>query len=511
MHHGCPFVPEYNSLTRPPSHSHAFKLLVAMPIASPDAHLVLNCTPQLVCTTAPDGTIVFLNNRWFEFTGRSATEIVDKELESFWIGCVHPDDRETVYAQWAAGVAIGQPFEGRYRIFGHDGEYHWFFSNAIPMYSAANGTTSKLVGWVCTSTNIQPQVDAETRFRRLIETSFVGLCISEPNGTITYMNPSLLNLLGYDRNEVESGKMSWKDLTPPEFAAIDAEAARQLTATGICQPYEKVNIARDGRRIPILVGATCMRDDSGISTENACFILDLTNLKRAESALIQSEKLAAVGRLAASISHEINNPLEAITNLIYIAKSHSDLPPEVAGHLAIAEAEVLRCSQITTQTLRFHRQGAGPTSTTAAQLFDSVITLYQGRLTNRNITVHRGTITPTPFHCLEGEIRQVLSNLVANAIDAMRHGGRLILRAHRTSHRTGAPGVRIIIADDGHGMPPEVQSRIFQPFYTTREMAGTGLGLWISKDIIESHAGHLKVRSRPQNGTVFSVFLPIQN
>jgi PAS domain S-box-containing protein len=479
-----------------------------MSITSPEAHLVLNCTPQLTCTTAPDGTIVFLNSRWFEFTGRSATEIIDNELESFWISCVHSDDRETVYSQWAAGVAIGKPFEGRYRILGKDGEYHWFFSNAIPMYSAANGTASALLGWVCTSTNIQPQIDAEARFSRLIETSFVGLSIADANGTITYMNPSLLKLLGYEKHEVESGNMHWKDLTPPEFAAADAVAHRQLMATGVCQPYEKVNIARDGRRVPILVGATCMRDDAGVSTENAAFILDLTNLKRAESALIQAEKLAAVGRLAASISHEINNPLEAITNLIYLAKGHDELPPEVAEHLAIAESEVLRCSQITTQTLRFHRQSSGPTSTTAAQLFDSVITLYQGRLSNRNITVHRGTLTPTPFHCLEGEIRQVLSNLVANAIDAMRQGGRLLLRAHHAIHPIGARGVRITIADDGHGMPPEVQARIFQPFFTTREMAGTGLGLWITKDIIDSHGGQLKVRSRPDYGTVFSVFLP---
>ena len=482
-----------------------------MPIASPDAHLVLNCTPQLACTTAPDGTIIFLNNRWFEFTGRPATEIVENDLEAFWISCVHPEDRDTVYDQWAAGVPIGKPFDGRYRILGKDGEYHWFLSNAIPMYSTPNGAASKLIGWVCTSTNIQPQIDAEARFSRLIETSFVGLSISDATGTITYMNPSLLKLLGYKKHEVDSGKMRWKDLTPPEFAAADAVADRELTATGVCQPYEKVNIARDGRRVPILVGATCIRDESGVKTENACFILDLTNLKRAESALIQAEKLAAVGRLAASISHEINNPLEAITNLIYIAKGHEDLPPEVAEHLAIAESEVLRCSEITTQTLRFHRQSAVPTPTTAAQLFDSVVTLYQGRLSNRNITVHRGPITPTPFHCLEGEIRQVLSNLVANAIDAMRQGGRLLLRAHHTTHYTGAPGVRITIADDGHGMSPEVQGRIFQPFFTTREMAGTGLGLWISKEIVESHDGHLKVRSRLHNGTVFSLFLPIQS
>ncbi|MEO6983372.1 MAG: PAS domain-containing protein, partial [Edaphobacter sp.] len=274
-----------------------------MSIAAIDPHLVLNSTPQLACTTTPDGTIDFLNNRWFDFTGRPSSDIICGDFESFWISCVHPDDRETVYAQWAAGVPLGQPFEGRYRILGRDGDYHCFFSNAIPMFDPHSPDAATLVGWVCTSTNIQPQVDAEARFSHLIETSFVGLTISGPDGTITYMNPSMLKLLGYEKHEVESGAMSWKNLTPPEFADADAEADRQLSATGTCQPYEKVNIARDGRRIPILLGATSMRDDSGASTQIAAFILDLTNLKRTESALIQSEKLAAVGRLAASISH----------------------------------------------------------------------------------------------------------------------------------------------------------------------------------------------------------------
>jgi PAS domain S-box-containing protein len=472
--------------------------------ASLDPHLVLNCTPQLACTTTPDGTINFLNTRWFDFTGRPCSDLVDNDLESFWITCVHPDDREIVYQQWAEGVPLGKPFEGRYRILGRDGEYHWFFSNAIPMFES-----NTLLGWVCTSTNIQPQISAEVRFSRLIETSFVGVSIANASGNITYMNPSLLKLLGYERSEVV-GRMRWQDLTPPEFAPLDAEADRQLTATGVCQPYEKVNIARDGRRIPILVGATCIRDETGAKTENAAFILDLSDRKRAESALIQSEKLAAVGRLAASISHEINNPLEAITNLLYISRTHEDLHPEIAQHLSIAEAEVIRCSQITTQTLRFHRQSASPTAVTATQLFDSVITLYKGRLSNSSITIHRGHITPSPFHCFEGEIRQVLSNLIANSIDAMRTGGCIALRAYDATHSTtGRRGVRLTLADTGHGMAPEVVQKIFHPFFTTRELAGTGLGLWISKDIIDSHGGRLTVRSRERQGTVFSLFLPL--
>jgi PAS domain S-box-containing protein len=242
--------------------------------------------------------------------------------------------------------------------------------------------------------------------------------------------------------------------------------------------------------------------------------VEITRLKQAEAALIQGEKLAAVGRLATSISHEINNPLEAVTNILYLMAIHEELPESLREFVGIAQAELARVSQIATQTLRFHRQSARQTLVTAAALVDPVLGLYQGRLANSGIEVNTRYSSKTPLLCFENDIRQVINNLIANAIDAMRSGGRLMVRAHDTTDpQTEQPGVRITIADTGHGMSPAVQARIFEAFYTTKELMGTGLGLWICSEIVQRHGGRLSLRSsvHPQHhGTVFSLFVPLR-
>ena len=240
--------------------------------------------------------------------------------------------------------------------------------------------------------------------------------------------------------------------------------------------------------------------------------LEITHQKQAEAALLHSEKLAAVGRLASSISHEINNPLESVTNLLYIIGMDDSLPTELRDYLNTAQEELARVSQIATQTLRFHRQAANPTEVTPAALVDAVLDLYHGRLFNSGIQVETRYQTVAPIICFENDLRQVLNNLIANAIDAMEGGGRLLARAHSSRDpQTGRPRVRISIADTGHGMSRATQARIFDPFFTTKELNGTGLGLWISTDIVRRHHGMLRVRSSRtagHRGTVFTLVLP---
>ncbi|HVG26413.1 MAG TPA: ATP-binding protein [Acidobacteriaceae bacterium] len=355
---------------------------------------------------------------------------------------------------------------------------------------------------------------SEERFRRLIENASVSINISDVDGRITYANPALLRLIGYTAEEVERGEVRWDELTPPEFAEADRLATERMLETGTCVPYQKAYRARDGRIIPLLVGMTLLPSSSKEpqSTRAAVFLTDLTQQKQAETALVQSEKLAAVGRLAASISHEINNPLEAVTNLLYLVKEHEGLPPEMHEYMSLAELELARVSQIATHTLRFHRQSTRPREVPPQELIQSVVALHQGRLLNSRIEVVYQERGADPIVCYEGDIRQVLNNLVGNAIDSMRTGGRLVVRMRNgTLWQTGRRGVRITVADTGHGMSAEVRARIFDAFYTTQESNGTGLGLWISKGIIEKHEGRLRVWStdrQPCTGTVFSVFLP---
>jgi len=359
---------------------------------------------------------------------------------------------------------------------------------------------------------------SDERFRRLIEHSSVGFIIGDLDGGISYANPALLNLLGYSPDEVASGSLRWDTITPPEYADADQKAIEELRASGTAESYQKALRARDGRLIPFLIGATVIpspRSDES-SGEVAVFITDLSSQKKAESALIQSEKLAAVGRLAASISHEINNPLEAVTNLLYLARRSSNLPDEVQSLLSTADQELQRVSQIAAQTLRFHRQSTKPREITPEELLEPTLALYNGRLLNSNIELELQHRRAGSLTCYEGDIRQVLNNLIGNAIDSMRTGGRLIVRTSKAwladrITRKRIPAVRITIADTGYGMPAHVKARIYEPFYTTKGDNGTGLGLWISRGIIDKHHGALQAHSRtrqPVNGTVFSLVLP---
>ena len=239
---------------------------------------------------------------------------------------------------------------------------------------------------------------------------------------------------------------------------------------------------------------------------------DITKRKQAEHALLQTEKLAAVGRLASSIAHEINNPLESVVNLLYLVDNNST-EPEVKHYAQIAQEELARVSQITTQTLRFFKQSTLPKAIRPADLIDSVVSLHRGRLTNSGIRVQQSIRSEMTGLLWEGEVRQIVNNLVGNAIDAMRErGGQLVLRA-RPAHdtRTQREGVRITVADTGTGMDAETLARIFDPFFTTKGIIGTGLGLWVSQQLAHKNDGSLTVRTSQhplRHGTVFALFLP---
>ena len=240
-----------------------------------------------------------------------------------------------------------------------------------------------------------------------------------------------------------------------------------------------------------------------------------SDISAQEKALRQLEKLAAVGQEASTIAHEINNPLESLTNLLYLMKL-SDSLDEIKGYVAIAQQELARVTEITVQTLRFHRHMSHPVEVNCAKLLQSVMTLYAGRMLLRKVSVEWRLRDAPQISCLEGEIRQVLNNLVRNSLDAMTGPGKLFLRVAPTCELRGfRPGVRITIADTGEGIASEMAGRLFELFQTTKQDTGTGLGLWVSRGIVEKHGGSIRVRSRRMevqgrhSGTVFAVWLPL--
>ena len=244
-------------------------------------------------------------------------------------------------------------------------------------------------------------------------------------------------------------------------------------------------------------------------------VRDVSERVRAEETLRKTEKLAATGRLAASIAHEINNPLEALTNILFLLRNFSTLDPQAHEYVAMAEHEVRRVAEIAQQTLRFYRQSTLPGRASLAELIDSVLDLYRGRLNNQSIVIERDFDPQLTLFCYSGEIRQVFANLFGNAIDAVLPSGRIVVRARRSRNwsQPHSTGIRFTVADTGSGMEPEVRERIFEAFFTTKDATGTGLGLWVSYEIIQKHRGMVRVRSRAAgsghpSGTVFQIFLP---
>jgi len=236
---------------------------------------------------------------------------------------------------------------------------------------------------------------------------------------------------------------------------------------------------------------------------------------KSEEALRKSEKLAVAGRLAASMAHEINNPLESVVNLLYLI-SKCSFPEESFKYTQMAMSELARVSEIVTQTLKFHRQQSKPGIVQITEIVESALALYQGRLISARIVIEKDFRECQPILAMAGELRQMIVNLVGNAVDAMAiSGGTLKLRITNARERSNGsrPGIRLTISDTGSGIHPEIKKKLFEPFISTKGDTGTGLGLWVSYGIVQKHSGKIQVKSSaisPATGTVFSVFLPLQ-
>jgi signal transduction histidine kinase len=322
-------------------------------------------------------------------------------------------------------------------------------------------------------------------------------------------------------------------LTPPDIAAWTEQIADQpswsdfplilLTVAGeVDRESQKRVLFRQPLGNVVLLERP-IRPETLISTVQAALrsrrrqyqIRDyLAERHRAEDALRKSEKLAVAGRLAASIAHEINNPLESVVNLLYLISTAS-LLEESKAYTQIAMSELARVSEIVTQTLRFYRQQSKPEMVQITEIVESALVLYQRRLISAQIVVEKDFRECRPIFAMAGELRQLIVNLVGNALDAMVGGGALKIRITNTrEYSNGArPGIRLTVGDTGSGIHPEIKKKLFEPFVSTKGDTGTGLGLWVSSGIVQKHGGTIQVKSSatsPATGTIFSIFLPLQ-
>lgn len=247
-----------------------------------------------------------------------------------------------------------------------------------------------------------------------------------------------------------------------------------------------------------------------ISDGSFIFFRDITGERRCAEAAVKNERLATLGRLSSSIVHEILNPLESVTNLLYLANQTGEIAA-IKDYILMAEHEVERASSIVGQTLRFNRKSTEPAVISCDILLNEILSLQKAQFTRAHIKLETRTTRALQIRCNEGEIRQIVVNLITNSIDAMLpKGGRVLIRARRSTRRQGR-GVVITVADTGTGMSNEVQSKIFDPFFTTKKEQGNGLGLWISRELAQKHGGTLKAKSSQhsgRSGSVFQLYLP---
>jgi PAS domain S-box-containing protein len=277
---------------------------------------------------------------------------------------------------------------------------------------------------------------------------------------------------------------------------------------------EEVRVRRgDGAWSFLEISSAPVRNLSGEIVAGVLLFNDVSKRKRAEAALRESERLAAAGRMAAAIAHEINNPLEALTNLLYLVGRDTSLGVRARELTGMAEQEVARVGHVARQTLAFYRENSTPGLLDITEILDGILSLYTPRIARRGVEVVRKYELQQGIVAIAGELRQVFSNLLVNALDAVPPGGRVIVHAFesRDWRNLGVRGVRVVIADNGPGIAQEISRKIFEPFFTTKGERGTGLGLWVAKGIISKHRGSITVATstRPgRAGACFSVFLP---
>jgi PAS domain S-box-containing protein len=379
--------------------------------------------------------------------------------------------------------------------------------------SPVRDTQGKVIGVSKIARDIteQRQMDiARSRLAAIVESAEDAILSKDLNGIITTWNGAAERTFGYTEKEMVGASILV--LVPEELHPEEVVILAKIRAGEPIEHYETIRLTKDGRRLNVSLTISPLRDVSGVVVGASKVLRDITQRKRMEQSLILAEKLSASGRMAASIAHEINNPLEAVLNLIYLARSNSS-NPEVQAYLNTAESELVRLSHIAKQTLGFYREQNSAALVSLTELVGTVLKIYSTKLSEARVTVETRFESARQVVVRKGEMMQVVSNLVTNAMYAMSSGGTLRV-AIEDGLCDGREALVLSIEDNGRGIPAENLAKIFEPFFTTRGSVGTGIGLWVAKQFIAGHSGTIEVESSTDatsHGTKFRISLPFEN
>jgi len=468
----------------------------------------------------------FVNRRMARMMGYSAEEMADRSLPEFMFPEDVPAEREAL-ARRRRGVS--EEFEIRYRrkdgselwtriatapIFDEHGE----FEGAVGIHSditdrrhaeqalkereAALRETERVLAAERGSAE-----EANLRLAAIVESSNDPIISKNLDGIITSWNAAATRMFGYLAEEAVGKSIML--LVPPELQEEENRVLARLRAGERVEHFETQRITKSGERLEVSLTISPIKNSMGVVIGASKIARDITGRKRAEEALHTSERIASVGRLAATIAHEVNNPLEGVMNLVYLARTSAHDPAKVTEYLGLAEPELVRIAHLTKQTLGFYREQTGPAPMHVGDLLRQLIFTLSSRARNKRVNIDLDLVDDPEIRVNAGEIRQLFANLLTNSIDACGLQGSVRIRVSRYfSHRLGRHGLRIAVADTGAGIKPADRERLFQPFFTTKKDVGTGLGLWVCKEIVERHS--FRSDATPgRSWTVMLVFLPI--
>jgi PAS domain S-box-containing protein len=472
--------------------------------------LITNLVPHGIFAKDAAGRHVFANPALAELAGLSIEEILGKNDFDL------VADKAQAEAYRADDLAVIQ--SGSKMVISEEprtdlsGRTRFLQTIKIPFTETETGGPAVL--GVCMDITDRKRADA--RFRRLVDSNVQGVFFWNTNGKITGANDAFLRMVGYTREDLDAGRVSWAEMTPPEWVEQDRRALEKLAATGVCESFEKEFIRQDGSRAPIFIGPAMFEDNGD---EGFCFVVDLTERKKLEHQFLRAQRMESIGTLAGGIAHDLNNILAPILMSIDILKSTTDTP-QTREILETIEISAKRGADIVRQVLSFARgiEGERIEIQTKHLLKDleAIIKDTFPKDIRLQFSVPNDTWTvlgdPTQAH-------QVLLNLCVNARDAMPNGGSLVIAVNNVvldeqyaamnMQAKAGRFVNINVTDSGTGIPQKLIEKIFEPFFTTKEVGkGTGLGLSTVMAIIKSHEGFVNVYSEPGKGTTFKIYLP---
>ena len=357
----------------------------------------------------------------------------------------------------------------------------------------------------------QRQLDrARLQLAAIVESSDDAIISKDLNGIITSWNGAASRLFGYAEEEIVG--RSILTLIPGDLHHEEPQIIAKLIAGERIEHFETERVTKSGQRLQVSLTISPIKDASGKVIGASKILRDISERKRMQQSLLQAEKLAATGRMAASMAHEINNPLEGLLNLIYLARTSVETPATVRSLLETAEGELSRVSHIARQTLGYYRENVRPVRVSLGEIVRDVLRIYQPRLRSCEISVVTDLPESPALLVKRGEIMQVLSNLIANSMHAMPTGGVLTLKVE-CPPPNGHDRVVLEVRDTGTGIASANIEHIFEPFFTTRASIGTGIGLWVAQKFIEDHGGTIHVTSSTEtvsHGTTVTITLPVR-